>query len=94
MALYLAYALVVALRGRSQPGWLGLLALFGDTVFFLIIASYGAERMLWLASAFYLFLLGEALAFYSTWKSAVIVGVCAAFLRASCRTAPRSWSAP
>lgn len=79
MALYLAYAVAIALRGRSFTGMLGLLALFGDTVFFLIMASYGADRMLWLASAFYLFLLGEALTFYSTVEVGVIVAVCALF---------------
>ncbi len=79
MALYLAHAVVIALRGRCHTGMLGLLALFGDTVFFLIIASYGADHMLWLAGAFYLFLLGEALAFYSTVEVVVIVAVCAVF---------------
>jgi signal transduction histidine kinase len=79
MALYLAYAVVVALRGRSHTGMLGLLALFGDTVFFLIVASYGADRRLWLASALFLFLMGEALAFYSTVEVVVIVAVCAVF---------------
>jgi signal transduction histidine kinase len=79
MASYLMYAVVVALRGRSHAGILGLLALFGDTFFFLILASSGADRMLWLASAFYLFLLGEALAFYGTVEVVVIVAVCTAF---------------
>jgi signal transduction histidine kinase len=79
MGLYLVYALVVALRGRNYTGMMGLLALFGDTVFFLIMANYGADRMLWLASAFYLFLLGEALTFYSTVEVGVIVAVCALF---------------
>ena len=79
MGLYFVYALVVALRGRSYTGMLGLLALFGDTVFFLIMANYGADRMLWLASAFYLFLLAEALTFYSTVEVGVIVAVCALF---------------
>src|SRR5215471_987762 len=79
MALYLVYALVVAFRGSSHTGMLGLLALFGDTVFFLIFASYGGERMLWPASVFFLFLLGEALAFYSTVEVVVIVVVCALF---------------
>ena len=79
MALYLVYAVVVALRGRSRSGILGLLALFGDTFFFLILASLGADRMLWLASAFYLFLLGEALACYGTLEVMVIGAVCAAF---------------
>jgi signal transduction histidine kinase len=82
MALYLVYAVVVVLRGRSHTGMLGLLALFGDTVFFLIMGSYGADRMLWLASGFYLFLLGEALAFYSTVEVVVVVAVCSAFCAA------------
>src|SRR6187455_1954127 len=55
MLLYLAYALLVTVRGKTFTGMLGLLALFADTVFFLIVASYGAERIHWLASAFYLF---------------------------------------
>jgi signal transduction histidine kinase len=79
MALYLVYTVVVALRGRSRSGILGLLALFGDTFFFLIVANYGADRMFWLAGAFYLFLLGEALAFYGTVEVVVIVAVCSAF---------------
>ena len=78
-SLYLAYTVVVALRGKSHTGMLGLLALFGDTAFFLIMASSGADRMLWLAGAFFLFLLGEALAFYSTVEVVVIVAVCAVF---------------
>lgn len=77
--LYFAYALVVAMRGRPQSGMAGLLALFGDTVFFLILASYGGERMLWVASIFYLFLLTEALVFYSALEVAVIVGICSVF---------------
>ena len=63
MAVFLVYAIATAVRGKSFTGMLGLLALFGDTVFFLILASYGAEHALWLASVFFLFLLGEALAF-------------------------------
>ena len=79
MALYAAYAVVVAVRDRGQTGMLGLLALFGDTVFFLIVASYGGGQMLWLACIFYLFLLTEALTFYSTVEVVVIVAVCSLF---------------
>jgi signal transduction histidine kinase len=79
MGLYLAYALVVALRGRGQAGMLGLLALFGDTVYFLILASYGQERLLWLASVFFLFLLTEALVFYGPVEVVVVSGVCVIF---------------
>jgi signal transduction histidine kinase len=84
--LYFGYALVVALRGRNQTGVIGLLALFGDTVFFLILASYGADRLVWFASAFYLFLLTEALVFYGTVELGVVVTACAVF----CAVLPRN----
>jgi signal transduction histidine kinase len=86
MALYLAHASIIAARGRGQAGVIGLLALFGDTVFFLILASYGGERMLWIASVYYLFLLTEALVFYSAVEVGVIVAACAVF----CAVLPRN----
>jgi signal transduction histidine kinase len=79
MGLYLAYSLFVALRGRAHAGILGLLALFGDTVFFLIVASSGTEPVLWLATAFFLFLLTEALVLYSTVEVVIIAVVSAVF---------------
>jgi hypothetical protein len=79
MGLYLAYGVIVALRGRGASGMLGLLALFGDTVYFLIIASGKSEPILWLASGFYLYLLTEALIFYSTVEVAVIAAVSTVF---------------
>jgi signal transduction histidine kinase len=79
MGVYLAYSVIVALRGRSHTGMMGLLALFGDTIYFLIAASFGSERMMWLAALFYLFLLTEALVFYSTVEVLVIAAVCAVF---------------
>jgi len=79
LGLYLAYGIAVALRGKTQTGMLGLLALFGDTVYFLIVASWGNERLLWVASLLFLFLLSEALAFYSAVEAAVITIVAAVF---------------
>ena len=46
MLLYLAHALFVAVRGKGHLGIVGLLVLFGDTVYFLILASYGTERLI------------------------------------------------
>jgi signal transduction histidine kinase len=77
--VYLAYALIVALRGKVHAGMLGLLAIFGDTVFFLIMASYGGEQMLWVASFFFVFMLAETLIFYSPVEVAVISVVSAVF---------------
>lgn len=79
LALYVAYATAIAVRGRSNTGMLGLLALFGDTVYFLILASYGGERLLWLATIFFLYLLAEALIFHSTVEVVVIAAVSATF---------------
>ena len=79
MGLYLTYALLVALRARSHTGMLGLLNLFGDTVYFLVMASSASEPMLWLASVFYLYLLTEGLVFYSTVEIVIITVVSAVF---------------
>lgn len=77
---FLAYALAVAIRSQwVKNGTAGLLALFGDTVFFLILASFGGQRMLWLTSIFYLHLLTEALLFYAAVEAWVVVGVCVIF---------------
>jgi signal transduction histidine kinase len=79
MALFLAYSLVLAIRAKGLSGMLGLLALFGDTVFFLVLASLETEHVSWVASLFYLFLLAEALAFYTAVHLMVIVAVSAIF---------------
>lgn len=86
VALYAIYALVVAIRDRGQTGMVGLLALFADTVFFLVLTSYDAERMLWIGSIFYLFLLTEALVFHGAVEVGVVVAACAVF----CAVLPRN----
>jgi signal transduction histidine kinase len=79
LGVYLVAALIVALRGKPYTGIAGLAAIFGDTVYFLILASYGGENILWLASFFFLFVLTETLVFYSTVEVVVIVGVSVLF---------------
>jgi len=79
MAVYLAYAVAVAVRGGGRGGVLGMLALFGDTVFFLVLVSYGSERLLWLISIYFLFLMTEALVFGTPVEVGVIVVVCTTF---------------
>jgi len=79
LALYLAYGVVVALRAKAQTGMLGLLALFGDTVYFLIVASWGSDKLVWLASLLFLFLLSEAIAFYSAVEVVMISAVATVF---------------
>src|SRR5215467_9309103 len=41
MAVFVVYSIVMAFRGKGFSGMLGLLALFGDTVYFLFVANFG-----------------------------------------------------
>lgn len=79
LGFYLVYGIVVAIRGRAQTGMLGLLALFGDTVYFLIVASYGGDPLLWTASIFFLYLLAEAISFYGELEVVVISALAVVF---------------
>jgi signal transduction histidine kinase len=79
LSLFLAYSLGVAFRLKSgAEGIFGLLTLFADTVFFLIIAAHGTDRSLWLVAMFYLFLITEAI-----WRQSpreVVLVACSAAL--------------
>jgi signal transduction histidine kinase len=79
LGVYLAYSLIIALRGRKHTGMLGLLAIFGDAVYFLVMASFEGEHMPWVASFYFLFMLTETLIFYSTVEVVVIAAVSAVF---------------
>ncbi len=79
LGLYLGYSVFALVRDKAQTGMLGLLALFGDTVYFLIIASYGTDHLIWTSSMFFLFLLAEAISFYSAVEVVVITGVAVIF---------------
>ena len=72
--MFLVYAVTLAVR-RPRSGMLGLLALFADAVYFLVLAGFGAGRLLWLISIFFLYLLTEALAFYGPVEVVVIAAV-------------------
>jgi len=78
LVLYLLLSLLVAGRGIGPGGLLGLLALFGDAVCFLVLVGFGAGG-LWLASVFFLYLLAEGLAFYGPVEVVVVVAVAAVF---------------
>lgn len=79
LLMFVVYSIVLAVRGKGLSGLLGLLALFGDTVYFLILASYGTEHLTWLASLFYLFLMMEALVFFTALQLGIVAGVSTVF---------------
>ncbi|HZU25308.1 MAG TPA: sensor histidine kinase [Bryobacteraceae bacterium] len=74
---FLLYTALVALRFKGMKGFSGLVALLLDVVFFLALATLGAEHLVWMASVFFLYLLTEALAFYTAIELVVIAGICA-----------------
>lgn len=79
ITVFLVYTLLVALRSRGLSGSTGLLALAADTAFFLVLASFGSDRLVWMASVFFLYLLTEALVFFTSLELVTIAGVCAVF---------------
>jgi len=80
LGVFVLYALGTAIRNRSfKNGAFSLLGLFADTVFFLILGSFGEEHLLWLTSVFYLLLLAEAITFYAAVEVFMVVSVCAIF---------------
>jgi signal transduction histidine kinase len=79
LMLFLAYSILPAVRAKGMSGLLGLLALFGDTIYFLVLASLPTDRLLWTASFFHLYLLSEALIFFTSIEIYVVAGACILF---------------
>jgi signal transduction histidine kinase len=77
--VFFLYTLLLAIRGRALTGMLGMVALFADLAFFLTLASLSSKEVLWLAAVFFLYLLTEALVFYTAVELLVIAGVCSIF---------------
>jgi signal transduction histidine kinase len=79
IGVFLAYAVLLAFRAKPLTGMPALLALVADTALFLVLATLGAERLVWLASVSFLYLLAEALLFYTSIELVAIAGVCIVF---------------
>ena len=79
LGLFLVASILVAVRGRGLGGLLGMLALFADTVCFLVVVYFGGERVLWLAVVFFLYLLTAALVFSGPVEVGVITAGAAIF---------------
>ncbi|MBV8906012.1 MAG: sensor histidine kinase [Acidobacteriia bacterium] len=77
--IFLVYTVPLAIQNGWQRGAFGLLALFGDTVFFLILAGFWADVMPWLTTAFYILLTVEAVAFFRPVEVFLVVATCCGF---------------
>lgn len=79
IALYTVSTFFTLKRRLGFQGRYGVVTLFVDTVFFMMLAKYGAAENLWLAPAFYLYLLTTAVAIYGPREVALIAGACVLF---------------
>lgn len=79
VGVFFVYTLLVAWRARGMSGIVGVMALTADTAFFLVLATLGSERLLWMAAVFFLYLLTETLVFYTSIQLVAVAGVSAIF---------------
>ena len=79
LVLFLGYAVAQAVSRKAPSRIAGLLILFIDAVYFLVLASFSTARLQWMAAVFFLFLTTEGLVFYSTVQVAVITAMSAVF---------------
>ncbi|HWQ55056.1 MAG TPA: sensor histidine kinase [Bryobacteraceae bacterium] len=83
LTVFLVYSVVVSLRRRSHSRVFGLLALFGDTVFFLILADHGTGQSIWFPTIFFMYLMVEAVALFGPREVIVVVAIAALFCTAT-----------
>ncbi|MEO7653869.1 MAG: sensor histidine kinase [Bryobacteraceae bacterium] len=79
VGFYAAASWVIVSRKRTVRRNFDLLTLFIDTVFFMVLAKYGAAQTMWVAPAFYLYLLGAAVSLYGPREVLLVAGVCVLF---------------
>ena len=79
LGAYAAYAVAIAIRGNPRMRMLALLALFADTVYFLVLAGNLTDRLPWLVTVYLLFLLAEALMLHDVVEVAVVTATAAVF---------------
>jgi signal transduction histidine kinase len=78
-AAFLAFGLLTALRIPKPDGAFGLLVLFADLAFFLVLGSSGIGSLVWLPAIYYLAMTAEAAAFYSPPQVLIVVALSAIF---------------
>ena len=74
--LFVASSLVAIRRKPKMDGRFGLFALGSDTLFLILLARYGAVETMWLAPAFYIYLLTGVVVIYGPREVLAIAGSC------------------
>jgi len=90
MTAFAVYSLGWAIYGKELSHIAALLILFVDTVYFLVLASFAAERLAWMAAVFFLFLATEGLAFHSPIEIGIITAISVVFCAVSPSTSSRT----
>lgn len=75
LSAFLIYGILQAARADPFSGLFGMLSLFADAVYFMVIASMGGEATIWFAPALFLYLMGEGVAFYGPLEVAITSSV-------------------
>lgn len=76
---YALFGAVVLMRGSPATGVFGLLGLFVDTVYLLILSNHLSGDALWLAAATFLYLMTAAALSYGPREVTVISAICMLF---------------
>jgi signal transduction histidine kinase len=77
--VFLALGLLTLLRKRKHDAAFGLLILFGDLAFFLVLVSSGIGLLVWLPAIYYLCMTAETAALYSPPEVLIVVALSAIF---------------
>ena len=77
LGIFLVYSILLAMRRRPHSGLLGLLSLFADAIYFLVIADRGA--LVWFASIVFLYLMVEGVSLFGPVEVGLVAGVSAVF---------------
>ena len=80
---FLALGLFTALRAKEQGGLFGLLVLFADLAFFLVLVSSGTGSLVWLPAIYYLGMTAETAALHSPREVLLVVVLSAIFCAAA-----------
>jgi signal transduction histidine kinase len=89
MGVYALSSVFVATRKFGFKGNWGVLTLCLDAVFFMVVAKFGAQEMIWLAPLFYLYLLVAAVTKYGAREVAAIAVACTFFFATAVHPGPQ-----
>jgi signal transduction histidine kinase len=76
---YVAYALIALLWQKFNEIQCSLPSLFAETAFFVAFAVYGSDRLGWLGSALFLYLITFAVLHHAFGDVCIVTGACLAF---------------